>query len=210
MLSHSYEICQAANLIYETFREMSGRGETVHLAVQRMKDINWSQGLPLSPGKRQIILDSLAFFCIAQIWRATCFTSFDLKRSDVGHKKGSHGIWKRTFCQTCKNERREEINLDDTFNFLLLHIFTHKPACTSPILFWKGDDIYISHYLSSRFSSFRFQFFILKSTTWPCDHLWSDHPRWILTLWLVVFTTVDSCKKPLILDWEKKIWLKVG
>lgn len=134
MLSHPYEICQAANLIYETFREMSGQGETVRLAVQRMKDINWSQGLPPSPGKRQIILVSLAFFCIAQIWRATCFTSFDLKRSDVGHKKGSHGIWKRTFFQTCKNKRRKEINLDDTFNFPLLHIFTHKPACMSPIL----------------------------------------------------------------------------
>lgn len=180
MLSHSYEIRQAANLIYETFREMSGRGETVRLAVQRMKDINWSQGLPPSPGKHQIISVSLAFFCIAQIWRATCFTSFDLKRSDVGHKKGSHGIWKLwKFCQTCKNERREEINLDDTFNFTLLHIFTHKLACTSPILSWKGDDIYSSHYLSSRFSIFRFQFFIFRSTTCidpvtTCDWITQD------------------------------------
>ncbi len=145
---------------------MSGWGETVHLAVQKMKEINWSQSVPPSPGKHQIILLSLTFYCIAQIWRATYFTSFDLKQSDVGHKKGSCEIRKRTFCQTCENERREEINLADTF--------TSRPCIYSHID-WRAclksysERVMIFTFLtfdvlSSRFSSFRFQISMLSST----------------------------------------------
>lgn len=145
---------------------------------KKMKDINWSQSVPPCPGKRQIILLSLAFYCIVQIWHATYFMSFDLKQSDVGHKKGSRKIRKRTFCQTCENERRA---LADTF--------TSRPCLYSHID-WRAclksysERVMIFTFLtfdvlSSWFSSFRFRISMLRSTT-CIDNLWSDHPTRIL------------------------------
>lgn len=128
----------------------------------RMKDINWSQSLPPSPGKRQIILLSLAIFCIAQIWRATYFTSFDLKRSDVGHKKGCLEIRKRTFHQTCENEKREEINLLDTLLPARAYIHTWTAVHVSNLIlkgwWYLHFSLLMFFHLDSQVSDFEFPY----------------------------------------------------
>lgn len=145
---------------------------------KRMKDINWSQNVPPSPGKHQIILLSLAFCCIAQIWRAAYFTSFDLKWSDVGHKKGSREV--QMWTDVREREKRGNQSSWHLY-FPPLHIFTHRLAYMSQILFWRGDNIYIPHIWCSFTWILDFKFHINEhSLHRPCDHLWLDHSTRIL------------------------------
>ncbi len=143
---------------------------------KNMKDINWSQSVPPSPGKRQIILLSLADM--------TCNIF--------------HVLWLETM--GCRSQKRQPWNpkaniLPDVWEKrrALADTFTSRPCLYSHID-WRAclksysETVMIFTFLtfdvlSSWFSSFRFWISMLRSTT-CIDNFWSDHPTMDINTWI--------------------------